>query len=208
MEQVSDAWRNRSGRIHGAVTVHDTQRHRFGTRVQYQFLMTIVDSVIILAVLASLVFGFIRGIVREAISIAALLLAIWAAMNLGAQAGSWFEGSIGSTELQMWAGRALIFIVIVAVGALSGWGISKIVRLSGLTGIDRGLGGLFGLVRAVLLLGLFVLTGRYAGFPDQDWWHDSEVIPLGEHVADWISVMAPRGLDMLNSERLPDELAL
>jgi membrane protein required for colicin V production len=170
--------------------------------------MTIVDLVIILAILASLVVGFIRGIVREAISIAALLLAIWAAMNLGSHAGSWFEGSIGSTELQMWAGRALVFIVILAVGALSGWGISKIVRLSGLTGIDRGLGGLFGLVRAVLLLGLFVLTGRYTGFEDHDWWHDSDIIPLGIHVADWISVMAPKGLEMLNSKQLQDELAL
>jgi len=170
--------------------------------------MTAVDLAIILAASASLAFGFIRGIVREAISLASLLIAIWAAMNLGPQAGSWFEGSIGSTELQMWAGRALVFIVILAVGAFSGWGISKIIRLSGLTGIDRGLGGMFGMIRAVLLLGLFVLTGRFAGFEDHDWWHDSEIIPLGDRVADWSSVMAPKGLEMLNSENLPDELAL
>jgi membrane protein required for colicin V production len=170
--------------------------------------MTIVDTVIIVASLASLVIGFMRGIVREAIAIAALLIAIWAAMNLGPHAGSWFEGSIGSTQLQMWAGRALVFIIILAFGALSGWGISKIVRLSGLTAIDRALGGFFGAIRAVLLLGLFVLTGRYAGFPDQDWWHDSAIIPLGDRVADWISVMAPRGMELLNPENLPDELAL
>lgn len=170
--------------------------------------MTIVDLVIIVASLASLVVGFIRGIVREAIALASLLIAIWAAMNLGPHAGSWFEGSIGSTELQMWAGRALVFILILAFGALSGWGISKIIRLSGLTGIDRALGAFFGMARAVLLLGLFVLTGRYAGFPDHDWWHDSAVIPLGDKVADWISVMAPRGLELLDPENLPDELAL
>lgn len=170
--------------------------------------MSTVDLIIIVAVFASLVVGFLRGIVREAIAIASLLIAIWAAMNLGPHAGSWFEGARGSTELHMWAGRGLVFIIILAVGALAGWGISKIVRLSGLTGIDRGLGGLFGVVRAVLLLGLFVLTGRFAGFHDQDWWHDSKIIPLGEPVADWISVMAPRGLDMLQHTEIPDELAL
>ncbi len=170
--------------------------------------MTIVDIVIIIAVLASLVVGFIRGIVREAIAIASLLIAIWAAMNLGPHAGSWFEGSVRSTELQMWSGRALVFIIILALGALAGWGISKVVRMSGLTGIDRGLGGFFGLVRAVLLLGLFVLTGRYAGFHDYDWWHDSAIIPLGDPIADWISIMAPRGMEMLQPENLPDELAL
>jgi len=166
--------------------------------------MAIVDIIIIFAALGSLVIGFLRGIVREAIAIASLFIAIWAAMNLGPHAGSWFEGARGSTEMHLWAGRALIFIVILAVGALAGWGISKIVRLSGLTGIDRALGGFFGLIRAVLLLGLFVLTGRYAGFPDEDWWHDSQIIPVGDKVADWISVMAPKGLDLLQPENLPD----
>ncbi|MFT5501549.1 MAG: membrane protein required for colicin V production [Woeseiaceae bacterium] len=170
--------------------------------------MAIVDLVIILAALASLVVGFIRGIVREAIAIASLLIAIWAAMNLGPHAGSWFENSIGSTELQMWAGRSLVFIIILAVGALGGWGISKIIRMSGLTGIDRALGAFFGAIRAVLILGLFVLTGRYAGFYDYDWWHDSAIIPLGDQVADWISVMAPRGMELFQPENLPDELAL
>jgi membrane protein required for colicin V production len=166
--------------------------------------MAMVDIIIIFAALGSLVVGFLRGIVREAIAIASLFIAIWAAMNLGPHAGSWFEGARGSTELHLWAGRALVFIVILAVGALAGWGISKIIRLSGLTGIDRALGGFFGLIRAVLLLGLFVLTGRYAGFPDEDWWHDSQIIPAGDKVADWISVMAPKGLDLLQPENLPD----
>lgn len=167
-----------------------------------------VDIIIIIAALASLVVGFLRGIIREAIAIAALLIAIWAAMNLGPHAGSWFEGARGSTELHMWAGRALVFIIILAVGALAGWSISKIIRLSGLTAIDRALGGFFGILRAVLLLGLFVLTGRFAGFYDYDWWHDSRIIPMGDPVADWISVMAPRGLDMLQNTEIPDELAL
>lgn len=167
-----------------------------------------VDIIIIIAALASLVVGFLRGIIREAIAIAALLIAIWAAMNLGPHAGSWFEGARGSTELHMWAGRALVFIIILAVGALAGWSISKIIRLSGLTAIDRALGGFFGILPAVLLLGLFVLTGRFAGFYDYDWWHDSRIIPMGDPVADWISVMAPRGLDMLQNTEIPDELAL
>ena len=171
--------------------------------------MTMVDIVIIVASLASLVVGFIRGIVREAIAIAALLIAIWAAMNLGPHAGSWFEGSIGSTELQMWAGRALVFIIILAFGALSGWAISKDRPAVRPDRHRTGRSAVFSVVFArCLLLGLFVLTGRYAGFPDQDWWHDSALIPLGDQVADWISVMAPRGMELLQPENLPDELAL
>lgn len=169
--------------------------------------MPSVDIIIAIVLFASVVVGFLRGIVREAISLAGLLVAILAAMRFGGEAGGWFDASIGSTEVQLWSGRALVFIFILAIGALAGWTISKIIRMAGLSGIDRAFGAFFGIIRAILLLGLFVLTGRFAGFYDYDWWHDSSIIPVGEQVADWIQVMAPRGLEMIQPENLPDELA-
>jgi membrane protein required for colicin V production len=170
--------------------------------------MEIVDIIIIVATLASVVVGWFRGLVREAVSIGALLVAIWAAMRLGPTAGGWLGGTIDSTELQLWAGRFLIFVLILAAGAVLGWSISKIVHLSGLSGFDRSLGCLFGMVRAVLLLGVFVLTGRYAGFDAKLWWLDSRIIPYGEYVADWIIVMAPRGMELLQHEQIPDEFKM
>ncbi len=170
--------------------------------------MTIVDIVIVVAVLASVVVGVIRGIVREAISMAALLLAIWSALHLGPYAGGWLGGSIGSTEFEMWAGRALIFVIVLALGALAGWGISKIVRLAGLTGTDRYLGGVFGFLRAAVLAGLFALFGRYAAFDADNWWLESRLIPYAETVADWIEVMAPKGMEMLQPEQMIDEIKL
>lgn len=159
--------------------------------------MTIVDTVIIIAVLASVFVGFLRGIVRESFSIATLLLAIWASLHLGPYASGWLGGTIQSTDVQLWAGRGIIFVLILAVGALIGWLLSKIIRMSGLSGVDRSLGGFFGLIRAVLLIGLFALAGRYAGFDSDDWWQGSTILPYGEIVADWISVMAPRGIEIL-----------
>jgi len=170
--------------------------------------MPIVDIVIFLASIASIAVGWFRGLIREAISIATLLMAIWAAMHLGPYAAGWLGGTIDSTELQMWAGRFLVFVVILVTGAFLGWGISKIVHLAGLSNTDRALGGLFGLMRAVLLVGVFVLGGRYAGFDANLWWLESNIIPVGEYVADWIIEMAPRGMEMLQPENLPDELQL
>ena len=170
--------------------------------------MTIVDFVIIVAVLASVVVGVIRGIVREAIAIAALLVAIWAALHLGPYAGGWLGGSMGSSELELWAGRFLVFIIILAIGGLTGWGVSKIVRMAGLTGTDRYLGGLFGMLRAVVLIGLFVLLGRYAAFDAENWWLESSLIPYAETVADWIEVMAPKGMEILQPEEMFDDFQL
>lgn len=170
--------------------------------------MAIVDILIIVVTLASVVFGWFRGIVKEAISIVSLVVAIWAAMRLGSYAGGWFGGTIDSTDLQLWAGRFLVFVVILTAGALLGWMVSKIAHLSGLSGIDRGFGGLFGLLRSVLLVGVFVLGGRYAGFDSNFWWFESRIIPYGERVADWIIVMAPRGIEMLNPDALPEDFRL
>lgn len=168
--------------------------------------MEIVDIVIVVAALASVVVGWFRGLVKEAISIAALLVAIWAAMRLGPAAGGWLGGTIDSTELQLWAGRFLIFVIVLAGGVVVSWSISKIVHLSGLSGFDRAFGAFFGMLRALLFIGVFVLTGRYAGFDAELWWLESAIIPYGEYIADWIIEMAPKGMEML--QHMPDELAL
>ena len=164
--------------------------------------MAIVDILIIVAIFASIAVGSVRGIAREAIAIAALLVAIWGALHVGPYAGGWLGGTMGSTEIELWAGRFFIFILILALGGLAGWAMSKFVRMAGLTSTDRSLGGVFGFMRAVVLIGLFALLGRYAAFDGESWWIDSKLLPYAETVADWIEVMAPKGMEMLQPEDL------
>jgi membrane protein required for colicin V production len=163
--------------------------------------MPIIDILIAVAVAISIVVGIFRGFVKEAISIAALLVAIWAALYFGPSVGNVSESWLSSEELQMWFGRVLVFAVVLAVGGLLGWGISKLVRLSVLSGMDRFLGSLFGAVRGILLVAVFVIGGQFAGFDNDEWWLKSRLIPHLEVVADWIEVMAPQGLDLIT----PDE---
>jgi membrane protein required for colicin V production len=159
--------------------------------------MPVADIVIAVAIVISVVIGFVRGFVKEAISIAALLIAIWAAMHFGPQAGSLSESWLSSSELQVWFGRLLVFTVILVLGGLIGWGVSKLIRLSVLSGTDRVFGMAFGFCRGVVLLAVFIIGGEYANFNNDPWWQKSTFIPYGEVVADWIRVMAPRGADML-----------
>ena len=87
--------------------------------------------------------------------------------------------------------------MILAVGGLIGWGLSKLVRLSVLSGIDRLIGGFFGAARGILFVALFILAGEFAGFDNDDWWKKSKLMPHFEVVAEWIMVMAPQGYDLL-----------
>ena len=162
--------------------------------------MPIADVVIAVAILISVAVGIFRGFVKEAISIVTLLVALWAAMNFGAYAGRWSESWLESEGLQLWVGRTLIFVVILIVGGLVGWMFSRLVRLSALNGTDRSLGALFGFGRGALLLGVFIIGGQLASFDRDQWWQNSRLIPYGVKVADWIRVMAPKGVDLLQKD--------
>ncbi|MDH5501999.1 MAG: CvpA family protein, partial [Gammaproteobacteria bacterium] len=92
------------------------------------------------------------------------------------------------------------------LGGLIGWGVSKLVRLSVLSGTDRVFGMMFGFCRGVVLLAVFIIGGEYANFSNDPWWQKSTLIPYGEVVADWIRVMAPRGVDILMPGEALDEV--
>ena len=165
--------------------------------------MPTIDIIIAVALVVSIIIGFVRGFVKEAISIATLVIAIWAALYFGPAVGGISKSWLSAQELQIWFGRILLFVVILAAGGLLGWGISKLVRLSVLSGLDRLLGSLFGVIRGVLLVALLVIAGQFAGFDNDEWWKQSILRPHFEVVADWIKVMAPKGYEVI----VPDEIA-
>tara|TARA_Y100001968_G_C19017068_1_gene553335 strand:+ start:50 stop:577 length:528 start_codon:yes stop_codon:yes gene_type:complete len=159
--------------------------------------MEILDIVILFATFISMIVGWFRGFVRESISISTLFFAIWGSMRFGSEAGRWFDNTINSIDLQVWAGRLLVFLIVLALGVIIGWVMSKLVRLSGLSIVDRMLGSVFGIARSALFLGVFVLIGQYVGFATERWWLEANIIPYGEYVADWIVEMAPKGMELL-----------
>jgi membrane protein required for colicin V production len=166
--------------------------------------MPVADIVIAIVVVISVAVGIFRGFVKEALSVATLLIAAWTAMNFGAEAGRLGDAWISSEGLQVWFGRSLVFVAILAVGGLAGWGFSKLVRLSVLSGTDRALGGLFGFCRGALLIGVFIIGGQLASFDRYAWWQNSRLIPYGTVVADWIRIMAPKGFDLLKPGEMPE----
>ena len=172
--------------------------------------MPIIDIIIAVALVISIIVGFVRGFLKEAISIATLVIAIWASLYFGPQVGETLGGFIGSEGLRLWFGRILTFAIILSLGGLLGWGLSKLIRLSVLSGVDRLFGSLFGALRGVALVAVAVLVGRAGDFDQDDWWLESNLLPHIVVVADWIAEMAPHGYDLIvpdaPAEELPVEL--
>ncbi len=168
--------------------------------------MPIIDIIIAVALVVSIIVGFVRGFVKESISIATLVIAIWAALYFGPVVGDVSQSWLSSEELQTWFGRILVFAIILSVGGLLGWGISKLIRLSVLSGFDRLLGSFFGVLRGILMVALFAIGGQFAGFDNDEWWLQSRLLPQFEVVADWIKVMAPKGYELIVPDEVADEL--
>lgn len=167
--------------------------------------MPFADIAIAAIVIASMVIGYFRGFVKEAISIATLLIAVWAALNFGTDAGRMSEDWLYGPELQMWFGRVIVFVVVIAAGSLVGWGLSRLVSKSMLGLTDKAFGLVFGFCRGVVLVAICAMAGQFAGLHFEDWWQDSTFMPFIEEVADWIRIMAPRGVEIIQPDSLSDD---
>jgi membrane protein required for colicin V production len=159
--------------------------------------MTWFDWLVIAIVVGSGAFGFFRGFVKEAISLATWLIAIWLAWRLGAAAepmlGEWRE----LPELRIWAARALIFAVIMMLGLLLAWALHKLVASTGLSRPDRFLGTLFGLLRGGIVVGLVVIGLQLTGLDLEPWWLGADLREYCEQAADIVIFYAQLGGEYL-----------
>ena len=162
--------------------------------------MTPVDFVIVFLVLVSAAVGIWRGFTSEAMSIITLLAAIGLAWTFAGQLeprlGEWASAG----EVRLWAARVIIFVVVLVIGGLVSWVARKLVRHSGLSGLDRTLGAAFGLLRAAVLIGLAVLVLQFAELDQESWWQEARLRPYAERVAAAVKYYAELGTRYLQDQ--------
>ncbi len=140
--------------------------------------MIAIDWVLLGIVGVSALFGLMRGLIGVLASLAAWLLAGWAAFQFGAQVALMLAGDGEPGAGQLFAGYALAFIVVMVVVGVLGWVLRKLVHSVGLSGVDRILGLALGTVRgAVIACALLLLLGL-SDLPREASWQQSRVVPL------------------------------
>jgi membrane protein required for colicin V production len=145
--------------------------------------MNWTDYVLIAVVLTSCVAGLLRGLLREVIALITWIAAVWLAWIYAPLLEPHMGGALAAEGVRPWAARTLIFIVVLLIGTAIGVIVSHFVRLSLLTGVDRFLGAIFGLLRAWVIIGLFVILAQVLRLDGQSWWRNSLLMPYAEHVA-------------------------
>ena len=166
--------------------------------------MTTVDYLLTGAVLLSMLFGSVRGFLRESVALLGWLVGLWLAWRYANLVEPYLGGALAGTPLQVWVARMIVLLAVVMAGWLLGSLLSYIVQRSGLTlGVDRLLGAVFGLVRGAVIVGFAVMLGQAAELDSEPWWPASRLLPLGENMADVLRGYVETGREIIE-ETLPE----
>jgi membrane protein required for colicin V production len=77
----------------------------------------------------------------------------------------------------MFLSYAALFVAALVIGGIVTWLVGRLMKSSGLGGIDRLLGLVFGLVRGMALACMLVLLFGFTAMPQDAWWHESRLLP-------------------------------
>lgn len=155
--------------------------------------MNFLDFFFLATILLSILFGILKGFVRELIGLIFLILAVYCSLTYHADFSKLFLASIDDPEVSSFLAFLLIFFGLLVVGSLIGYLIKKIFILGPMKSVDRLLGAFFGVLRglvisSVILMGLIV-------FPiNRKWVTESTLAPYAEKPIYWIVSILPESI--------------
>jgi membrane protein required for colicin V production len=151
--------------------------------------MNATDYLVIAAFVISAVVGAMRGFLREAVALVTWLVALFIAWHFADLIEPHLGGLLSASYVKPWAARIIIVLLILLLGAGIGALLDHFVRLSIFSGMDRFLGFVFGLLRGLVLLGVFVILGQLLRLDGEKWWTRSMLVPYGESVANGLRAL-------------------
>ena len=119
--------------------------------------MVVADLIVLSVIIISVVISLMRGFVKEALSLAGWLVALWVAMTFSSGMAELFGDSIKDPTLRLLAAFVSLFILSLFIGAIVNFFATQFVQRVGLTGVDRTIGGVFGFLRGILLVTIIVM---------------------------------------------------
>ncbi len=152
--------------------------------------MNFADYCILFALGLSVLMGLWRGFIGEVLALACWVVAFWVAWSFGDRLAAQFS-AISLPSARLLLGYAICFFGVLIAGAIVSYLMRTLIAGSGLSGSDRMLGMMFGLLRGLAIVTLTVLVLRFTPLPRDPWWHRSQLLPTFENGAQWLSARLP-----------------
>lgn len=140
--------------------------------------MNWADWTILAIVAISTLIGLSRGFVRETLSLLTWVAAFVVAMMFRDELAPLLSRLVDTPSLQAIAAFAILFIFTLLAGAGLNMTLSAFVEATGLSGTDRVLGMVFGLLRGgIVVLTLLIVAPALVPVEEDGWWRESVLIP-------------------------------
>ncbi|HSW69410.1 MAG TPA: CvpA family protein [Gammaproteobacteria bacterium] len=170
-----------------------------------------VDYVIVAVFLISILGGFVRGGVREILSLLAWIAAFVVAGLFAKPVASYFASSHSATSavssasggevssVAIGVSFAVLFFVTLIVGALIGYFANRMVEGGGVSVTNRLLGGIFGFGRGYLVNLLVIFIVQLTAVAEEDYWTKSSLVREFQPSVKWLNNKIEPGLESLKT---------
>jgi len=168
--------------------------------------VNLLDILLVVIIGASVVAGFMAGFARAGIGFIATIC--------GVLFGFWFYGlpaewihhhHVKSETLSNLLGFLAVFAGFAIAGALLGKALSLLFKWTGLSWLDRIMGGAFGVVRGSLVAVAFVaVLLAFTPRPLPNWMIDSKTLPYAIDASNLWAQLAPNAIKDAFAESMRD----
>lgn len=153
--------------------------------------MTIFDYLVIFVLVCSIVISTLRGLVKEILSLLSWVVSFVIANAYGQDLAHLLPEAIPGSTARLIVAFIALFIGVRLLMMLLSMAIDAAIKASGLTLADRGLGGLFGLGRGLVIVLAAVLLCGMTAIPKQPFWKEAVLSPLAETAARTVKPFLP-----------------
>ncbi len=166
-----------------------------------------LDIVILIFIGIGLIRGLFIGFIRQAASLAGMLLAFFFAARFGGPVGAWLEGLLGlPTWMATLAGFLVVFVLLELIVYFVARALERALGVLQMGFLNRLAGGILGGLTAAVVAGILLLVGAFMQIPSEETRMGSVLYEPLIHLpaAAWRMVgdNVPRVREML--DRLPD----
>lgn len=145
--------------------------------------MTLFDYFVLFVLCCSIIISMMRGLVKEVLSLVSWIAAFVVANLYSQTLAQWMPDTLPGPVTRLIVAFVVLFIVIKLLMSLLMVAVDSLIRASGLSPADRGLGGLFGLARGLLIVLTAVLLCGLTAVPQQPFWQEALLSPMAETAA-------------------------
>lgn len=142
--------------------------------------MTIFDYLVLFVLVSSVIISMLRGLVKEVLSLVGWIVAFVVANAYGAALAKMLPALVPGEVVRLLLSFVLLFLGVRILMGLLTIAIEALVSASGMSLADRGLGGLFGLARGLVIVLVAVILCGMTSIPQQAFWKNAMLSPLAE----------------------------